>query len=148
MLRNFRKAMALVLGSLLMSTTAFADATGLWQGYATWSYDGASVPCILSIRFQENDSVLRRHKGQLACDLVTMYSDPLLWQKDGSGLTLEGQAAGHWTPQGFETHELYDENVKVVTQLNTVTGEYREVWSRINDGAEIYDVRGQLKRSK
>ena len=134
--------------SALFSGTAQADATGLWKGYGTWSYDGASVPCILTIRFEENANELRRHKGQLACDLVTMYSDPLLWQKEGAGLKLEGEAAGSWNDQGFETHELAGENVKVVSTLNSTTGEYREIWSRLSDGAEIYDVRASLKRSK
>jgi hypothetical protein len=106
------------------------------------------VPCVLSIRFEENANELRRHKGQLACDLVTMYSDPLLWQKDGSALRLEGELAGAWNDQGFETHELAGENVKVVSQLNATTGEYHEVWSRLSDGAVIYDVRADLKRSK
>lgn len=134
--------------SALFSSAAHADATGLWKGYGTWSYDGASVPCILTIRFEENANELRRHKGQLACDLVTMYSDPLLWEKKGSSLSLEGEAAGSWNDQGFETHELAGENVKVVSTLNSVTGEYREIWSRVSDGLEIYDVRADLKRSK
>lgn len=131
----------------LFSNAARADVTGLWKGSGTWSYDGSSVPCVLSIRYEETTQELRRHKGQLVCDVVTMYSDPLLWQKNGSELILEGEKAGSWSAQGFETHELAEDNVKVVTTLDTTTGAYNEVWSRVNDGAVIYDVRAVLKKS-
>lgn len=142
----FKTTALIILASSTIATAAFADATGLWQGSGYWSYDGASVPCLMNIRFEENETQLRRHKGILQCDLVTMHSDPLAWDKNGSELILEGEAAGSWDENGFEAHESAGENVQVVTKMNTVTGEYREVWSRISDGVEIYDVQAKLKR--
>lgn len=149
MLLSFRQTLigcAVALSTVF--TAAQADVTGLWQGYGSWTYDGSSIPCLLTIRFEENESHVRRHKGQLQCDILTMHSDPLLWQKNGSELLLEGEAAGSWSDAGIKTEELAGENIKVSTDLNAVTGEYHEVWSRVSDGAIFYDIRANLKRSK
>lgn len=137
---------ALALSTAL--TVAQADVTGLWQGYGSWTYDGSSVPCLLTIRYEENATQVRRHKGQLNCDILVMHSDPLLWQKSGPELLLEGEKAGSWSQDGIETQELAGENIQVSTNLHAVTGEYHEVWSRVSDGAIFYDIRAKLKKSR
>ena len=128
-------------------SVAQADVTGLWQGYGSWTYDGSSVPCLLTIRYEENATQVRRHKGQLQCDILVMHSDPLLWQKNGAELVLEGNKAGSWSHDGIQTEELAGDNIQVSTNLNSVTGEYHEVWSRVSDGAIYYDIRANLKKS-
>lgn len=129
-------------------SVAHADVTGLWQGSGTWTYDGSSLPCVLSIRYEENLTHVRRHKGQLKCDVLVMHSDPLLWKKNDSELLLEGEKAGSWSAEGIHTEELAGDNIQVSTNLNATTGEYHEVWSRASDGMIFYDIRAQLKRSQ
>lgn len=145
---NLGRGLMFCFGILLCGSVR-ADVTGLWQGSGAWEYDGSAVPCVLSIRYQEDAQQLRRHKGSLICDVVALYSDPLLWIKSGQDLLLDGHAAGDWNETGFRSIEPASDTVEVETELrlkDEKNATYNEVWRRITDGEVIYHIHAEVSR--
>ncbi|MBX3019507.1 MAG: hypothetical protein KF767_16590 [Bdellovibrionaceae bacterium] len=145
---NLKTLAALVLASLI-SVHARADVSGLWQGYGQWAYDGSAIPCLLTARYQESTTEIRRHRGSLQCDILNLYSDPLTWVKSGASLELAGSAAGEWNEKGFRSLEEGADGVEVETRFTLTsekTARYRELWRRRADGLLIYDIQANLER--
>ena len=139
-----KQFLPLLLAATAFSVPAFADVTGKWQGSGQWDYDGSAVPCLLTMNFVENATSLQRQESRLDCDLVTMYSDPLTWSKDGPALVLNGTPAGSWDVHGFKSKEMANDQVEVETEFNVLTGKYLESWRKLSDGSIVYKIDAKL----
>ncbi|MES3037656.1 MAG: hypothetical protein V4736_07085 [Bdellovibrionota bacterium] len=137
--------------TLVFVSFAQADLSGVagdWRGWGQWTFQGSGTDCFpMDISFKETDGQLSRVKGFFECSVVALHSDPLVWEKSGDKLLMDGKEVGTLKPGLVEMSEPYDDEVTVKTTMNIEGNhmDYMEIWT-FNDGRPLYEITGRLFR--
>jgi len=138
----------LLLAACFFSFTAQAEVSGQWVGSGDWTVQGEGTYCpSMKISFRETANEFRRLGGTFDCGIVVLHSDPLLWERRGNDLYLDGQAAGQIGATSFTTAEPVNDEGTVAHTKFVRSGneaEYEERWIDA-EGREMYLIRGQLR---
>ncbi|MGZ3788956.1 MAG: hypothetical protein ACXVLQ_10550 [Bacteriovorax sp.] len=140
--------MKLIVGILflIMSSVSFANISGEWNGWGTWTYEGSGVKCNpMTLRFSETNNKLIRAGGYFDCEIVALDVSSGEWTKEGNNLLVDGEIVGTITDHSVHLVEKYSETVKVVSDI-TINGlhlDYSEMWLD-KDDVLIYEIKGRL----
>jgi hypothetical protein len=131
---------------LLWSSTSFANFSGNWIGWGTWTYEGSGTHCdTMTLGFIETKDKIIRTGGYFDCQVVGLEVDAREWTKQGNNLLFDGLVVGSFTENSIHLTEKYSETVKVVSDIVMNAGhfDYSESWYG-KDDAEIYEIKGRL----
>ncbi|MDO9183653.1 MAG: hypothetical protein Q7U04_14660 [Bacteriovorax sp.] len=131
---------------LLWSSISFANVTGDWTGWGTWTYEGAGTNCItMKLSFVETKDKLKRLGGFFDCQVAEQEVDSGEWIKQGNNLIQDGIVVGNITENTIHITEKYSDTVKIVSDIAIEAGhfDYSEVWYDRND-IVIYEIAGRL----
>lgn len=135
----------LILTSILLSTSAFATASGKWTGWVYWTFQGSGPKCLADLTLEETEGRLHRVGGFVDCDIVTMEINEEVLTKAEGKLFIDGKEVGTYSQNSFQWTERYSEEV-VIENTITVNGtnmDYHEKWIQA-DGRELYDLQGRF----
>lgn len=134
----------------IISSNAYADLAGKWQGFGNWTYQGASDRCLMTLKFDDTKKSLIRHSSSFDCTMVGLEINEAEFAKSGNNLLdSEGKIVGTYQNNTITLSEPYSENVKInsIIKVDGLHLDYSEKWIE-KDGSEIYDITGRLFTNK
>lgn len=131
---------------LVWSSMSFANISGNWTGWGTWTYEGSGTHCdSMTLGFVETKDKLTRTGGYFDCQVVGLDIDPGVWTKQGNNLIVDGAVVGTITENAIHVTEQYSDDVKIVSDIAIEAGHfaYSEIWYDKED-VVIYEITGRL----
>ena len=140
------KSLILSLFVMALSLSAFADASGSWNGWVYWTFQGVSTKCFSAVALNETAEGLHRKGGSVECEGAVMSMSEQMLSKVGSVLTSENTEVGSWTENNFKWTEKYSETVSIDNEITVKSNamDYHERWYHPENGKEIYDIKGRM----
>jgi hypothetical protein len=131
---------------LLSSTASFANISGDWTGWGTWTYEGAGAVCDpMTLGFVETKDKLTRTGGAFNCQVADIELDEAEWVKKGKDLLVDGVIVGSISENTVHLTEKYSEDVSIVTDIKMEARhlDYSETWYD-EDNIVIYEIQGRF----
>jgi hypothetical protein len=131
---------------LLWSSVSFANVSGNWIGWGTWTYVGSGTHCdSMTLGFVETKDKLTRTGGYFDCQVVGLDIDAATFTKQGNNLIVDGVVVGNISENTIHLTEQYSPDVKIVSDIAIEAGhfDYSEIWYDKND-IVIYEITGRL----
>lgn len=138
----------IILALMVIPVSVFANLTGSWIGFGSWTYEGSAVRCNpMDMTWVESDFQLQMVSGQFECEVLALYLDTMTWTKqNGRLIDHNNVAVGYYDDKKIHI-EMLSPNAAAqihidINKLRPTAYEYKEVW--FNEVQKLYIIEGKF----